>query len=291
MHRQIGPWALFCAHGGQTGREWSDLGVFGGRPARSCGSSSDEGKSHGMTDSAGSGPFDRSTSGVIPTTPEAFDRLDISLLEAMMTQRAVRRLLPDPVDDAIVLKCIELGLAAPTGSNGQNWEFVVVKDQKIKEQLAARYRESWSVYGSLGRRLAGDDESMSKIMRAVMAGRPLRRDSSVARALPPWRRPRRTRAVPARATRGRVVILRLHLPECAEHLAGGAGHGVGRLAHHLAVVERYLGPENPRPAAVGHAMLRGAVGLAAGPLGPTTRKPVEQVVHLDTYGNRTWLDT
>jgi hypothetical protein len=23
----------------------------------------------------------------------------------------------------------------------------------------------------------------------------------------------------------------------------------------------------------------------------STRKPVEQVVHLDTYGNRAWLDT
>src|SRR5450759_3240546 len=125
------------------------------------------GEGHDMTDSAGSGPSDRSASGVIPTVPEAFDRLAMSLLEAIMTQRAVRRVLPDPVDDAIVLKCIELGLRAPTGSNSQNWEFVVVKDQKVKEQLAARYRESWSMYGSLGRRAAGGDESMLKILRAV----------------------------------------------------------------------------------------------------------------------------
>src|SRR6476469_3415247 len=93
--------------------------------------------------------------------------LDMPLQEAMLTQRAVRRLLPDPVDDAIVLKCIELSLRAPTGSNGQNWEFVVVKDQKVKEQLAARYRESWSMYGPVWRRAAGGDESMLKIMRAV----------------------------------------------------------------------------------------------------------------------------
>src|SRR5690606_7624486 len=52
------------------------------------------------------------------------DRLTMPLVEAMETQRAVRRILPDPVDDDIVLRCIELGLKAPTGSNGQNWQFV-----------------------------------------------------------------------------------------------------------------------------------------------------------------------
>src|SRR6478752_8541270 len=163
---------------GETSEIMSRPGNLRSRPARSSGSSSDEGKGHGMTDSAGSGPFDRSASGVIPTIPEAFDRLEMSLLEAMMTQRAVRRLLPDPVDDAIVLKCIELGLRAPTGSNGQNWEFVVVKDQKVKEKLAKRYRKAWAVAlatqyrrwttgRAFGRRLSDDDEPTTRFLRAV----------------------------------------------------------------------------------------------------------------------------
>ena len=33
----------------------------------------------------------------------------------MSTQRAIRRLKPDPVDDALVLHLIELALKAPTG--------------------------------------------------------------------------------------------------------------------------------------------------------------------------------
>ncbi|HRY10792.1 MAG TPA: nitroreductase family protein, partial [Candidatus Nanopelagicales bacterium] len=78
----------------------------------------------------------------IPSNDEAIARLDMPLLDAMMTQRAVRRVLPDPVDDAVVLKCIELALRAPTGSNGQNWEFLVVKDQHVKSQLAKRYRQA-----------------------------------------------------------------------------------------------------------------------------------------------------
>ena len=69
--------------------------------------------------------------------------LSMPLEEAMRTQRAVRRLLPDPIDDDMVLRCIELALKAPTGSNGQNWEFVVVKDQATKDRLGARYRQAW----------------------------------------------------------------------------------------------------------------------------------------------------
>src|SRR5215210_285553 len=77
--------------------------------------------------------------------------LRMPLEEAMLTQRAIRRLLPDPVDDDIVLRCIELALKAPTGSNGQNWEFVVVKDRDVKAKLARTYRAAWSVYGRVGR--------------------------------------------------------------------------------------------------------------------------------------------
>lgn len=50
-------------------------------------------------------------------------KLEMSLEDTMLTQRAIRRLKPDPVDDALVLKLIELALKAPTGGNQQNWEF------------------------------------------------------------------------------------------------------------------------------------------------------------------------
>src|SRR3954469_25612355 len=93
--------------------------------------------------------------------------LDMPLQEAMLTQRAIRRLLPDPVDDAIVLRCIELALKAPTGSNGQNWEFVVVKDRERIGQLARRNRQSLSIYGRIGRRLSRGNESQQKIIDAV----------------------------------------------------------------------------------------------------------------------------
>jgi nitroreductase len=40
--------------------------------------------------------------------------------EAMRTQRAIRRLKPpDPVDDALILRLLELATKAPTGGNRQ----------------------------------------------------------------------------------------------------------------------------------------------------------------------------
>src|SRR5947208_13134393 len=92
--------------------------------------------------------------------------LAMPLQEAMLTQRAIRRLLPDPVDDAIVLRCIELALKAPTGSNGQNWEFMVVKDRERIAQLARRNRQSLAIYGRIGRMLSRGNESQQRIIDA-----------------------------------------------------------------------------------------------------------------------------
>ena len=87
--------------------------------------------------------------------------------EAIRTQRALRRLKPDPVDDALVLRLIELALKAPTGRNAQNWEFVLVKDRTVKARLARLYRISWSLYGHLGRHLTASDPNMQRQLKAV----------------------------------------------------------------------------------------------------------------------------
>jgi len=92
-------------------------------------------------------------------------RLAMPLAHAMLTQRAVRRVRPEPVNDAIVLRCLELALEAPTGSNGQNWQFVIVKDRSVKAALAAQYRRAWRPYHSLAG--SAKDEQTTRIMRSV----------------------------------------------------------------------------------------------------------------------------
>jgi nitroreductase len=47
--------------------------------------------------------------------------LDMPLREAMETQRSIRRLKPDPVDDEVLLRCIELATRAPSGAGRRAW--------------------------------------------------------------------------------------------------------------------------------------------------------------------------
>ncbi len=95
------------------------------------------------------------------------DALTMPLEEAMCTQRAIRRLKTDPVDDALLRRLIELALKAPTGSNAQNWEFIVVRDPEVKAKLARQNRRAWGIYGGIGRRMVRNDPKMLKVLDAV----------------------------------------------------------------------------------------------------------------------------
>ena len=55
-----------------------------------------------------------------PTIDEARERLSMPMVEAMRTQRAVRRLHTDPVDLDLIDELLELSLKAPTSSNSQD---------------------------------------------------------------------------------------------------------------------------------------------------------------------------
>ncbi|MET0705208.1 MAG: nitroreductase family protein [Mycobacterium sp.] len=239
----------------------------------------------------------------IPTTAEALARLDMPLLEAMMTQRAVRRVLPDPVDDAVVLKCIELALRAPTGSNGQNWEFVVVKDRRTKEKLAKRYRQAWvvalatqyrpwTIGRGLRRRLADGDDSMLKLLRAVQwqvdhfADIPV----LVVPCLGGGAREGQLPYLPAPHVLVSGVAGSIY-PSVQNLLLAARAMGLGANLVTLPLwnvtsARRILGlPMSVTPYCVV------PLGWPRGRYGPTTRKPVEQVTHLDGYGNRAWLDS
>ncbi len=246
-----------------------------------------------MTDTPNSDSRRSGASGGVPTAAEALARLDMPLREAMMTPRAVRRVLPEPVDDAVVLKCIELALRAPTGSNAQNWEFIVVKDRRIKEKLAARYRQSWSVYyAAMGRRDAAGDESMAKILRAtqwqvdhfseipVLVVGCLRAGTHAGRvpylSTPHWL---------ASSFFGSIYPSMQNLLLAARAMGLGASLITMPLWSVTSARKILRLPLSVTPCCIV------PLGWPRGRYGPTTRKPVEQVTHLDAYGNRAWLDT
>ena len=213
--------------------------------------------------------------------------LQMPLERALLTQRAVRKVLPDDVDDAIVVRCIELALHAPTGSNGQNWEFVVVRDRDTKARIGVQYQRAWSVYRRAGPRLVGagqDGESMAKILRAVQ-----------------WQVEHFTDipVVVVACLRGRPPLVPLPpvgessfygsiYPSVQNLLLAARSMGLGASLVTLPIwsttaIRHILGlPISVQPCCAV------PLGWPRGRYGSTTRKPVGDVVHVDRYGNRPW---
>ena len=61
---------------------------------------------------------------------------DIGLFDAMFNCRAMRRLSPDPVDEALLRRLVEAAQQAPSGSNAQDRQWIIVRDPELKESLA-----------------------------------------------------------------------------------------------------------------------------------------------------------
>jgi nitroreductase len=56
--------------------------------------------------------------------------------DVMSTARAIRRFRPDPVDDALLQRCLEAATWAPSGGNRQPWRIVVMTSPASRRALA-----------------------------------------------------------------------------------------------------------------------------------------------------------
>jgi len=71
---------------------------------------------------------------------------DARLFEIMYTCRAMRRLSPDAVPEATLVQLVDAALQGPSGSNAQNWRFIVVRDRAQKERMQQIWRRTWAFY-------------------------------------------------------------------------------------------------------------------------------------------------
>lgn len=71
---------------------------------------------------------------------------DARLFDVMYTCRAMRRLKPDPVPEETLLALVDAALRAPSGSNAQNWRFVIVRDRAQKARMRAIWQRTWAFY-------------------------------------------------------------------------------------------------------------------------------------------------
>ncbi len=78
----------------------------------------------------------------------AADQLDLTNDELLSTTRAVRKRLDldRPVPEAVLRECLALAVQAPTGSNAQGWQFVLVTDPARRARIGELYSQAYSVY-------------------------------------------------------------------------------------------------------------------------------------------------
>jgi len=80
---------------------------------------------------------------------------ELGVFEAIHTARALRRLKPDPVPEAVITQVLDAAICAPSAGNAQNWIFLVIRDPEQRRKLGAIYRKASdiasAVYAARGR--------------------------------------------------------------------------------------------------------------------------------------------
>lgn len=183
---------------------------------------------------------------------------EMTLYEAIHTQRAIRHFKPDPVDDALVEQLIEAAIRAPNGGNQQPWRFIVVRDRDTKAKLGA-------IFDDLG--------------RAMPRGAPDRT---------PWEDvPVLIAVCSLRGTEGAghpPTSEASILPAVQNLLLTARSLGIGtvlttRFVAREPEVKALLGlPEN------GHVHVIVPAGWPSRRFGTTTRRPVEEVTFRERFG-------
>jgi nitroreductase len=98
--------------------------------------------------------------------------LPLSPDELLTTTRTVRRRLDlsRPVALDLIRECLEVALQAPSGSNRQGWQWMVITDEKSRRVIGDYYRQSVALYlqspGSAAA-LFEDDPERNAVQRRV----------------------------------------------------------------------------------------------------------------------------
>jgi len=201
---------------------------------------------------------------------------EIGLFEALYTQRAIRAFKPDPVPDELIHKLIESATKAPSGSNWQDWKFLVIRDPELKRRIGEYYRR------------AGEELQARRVAQLQAAAPPMRA-SAANMAEHMHEVPVLILACivhsgsPTRMERGASIY-----PAVQNLLLAARGLGLGSVI--TTIHKRYeeeiktlLGiPENVETA----ALLPVGYPASGARYGPTRRNPVEEVTFLDTWGNQ-----
>jgi len=208
---------------------------------------------------------------------------DPGLFDILFSTRAMRRLKPDPVPDALVETILRAGQAAPSGGNTQSWGFLVVKDPAIKAQVQAFYQRAYDKH--VGPSYAARAEALppgearERLQRQTAAVAYLTEHFHEA---PVWivacleAGPRGAKAASGASIYPAVQNMLL----AARALGLGATLTARHMVYQKEVDAIFALPEGIMSFAIV------PIGYPMGRFGPVNRGPLADVVHLDRWGQQ-----
>jgi nitroreductase len=88
----------------------------------------------------------------------------MDILECMENRRSIRRYISKPVEEDKVLQVIDAGHWAPSAGNLQEWQFIVMRDQNKKSQIAeAALGQYWIAQSSVVIIICTKDDRVTRI--------------------------------------------------------------------------------------------------------------------------------
>lgn len=96
----------------------------------------------------------------------------LDVLEAIATTRSMRRLKPDPIPDDVLREILEAAVRAPSGSNRQTWSFIVIRDPEVKARVQKLYYAGAQEYfeqfdAALGELTPEEQEQKGRVRRSA----------------------------------------------------------------------------------------------------------------------------
>ncbi|MEZ0093734.1 nitroreductase family protein [Streptacidiphilus sp. EB129] len=233
------------------------------------------------------------------TSPVAAD-----LFDTMATMRAMRRLSAEPVPDELLERLVQAAVYGPSGSNAQDYQYVVVTDRQVMATLAPLWARCVDAYlASAGRATtAAMDDAAYERMRAAIEYQRDHFADTPALIIPCYRAPKLTADLDG--LRGMVAQLgtaglgrlaarggRFSLLAEASSVYPGVqnlllaaralGLGANLTIWHL-MLEREWKAALGIPSEV-HTFAVIPVGRPLGSFGPVRRRPVADVLHRDRW--------
>lgn len=210
---------------------------------------------------------------------------ELGIFETIYSTRATRRLKPDPIPEETLKKIVEAGIHAPSGGNLQDWAFILVRDPELKRFIRDGYWSTWQKLQG-GRPTPADlPPARQRVLQSAanlaehLDEVPVILLACSLKEYPPF----------AQAGSQRASVATVHgsiYPAVQNILLACRALGVGTtLTTFHCFFEEELKQKLGIPENMEVATLL-PLGFPRGKFGPTTRKPVEEVIHWDRWGNK-----